>query len=219
MELIKIYKGNVVSARELHTFLQVKSKFADWIKNRIKKYDFKEGEAFSKILEKGTGGRDSHDYVLTITMAKELCMVENNDLGKQARRYFIECEKTLLELKTNKRLEYWNKLESTKDKFSKNVASIGGTFDDYVQIDFKGRKVLFNGEPMPDEELPLILLKVRDLAVEMTNEGFKSGMGALDEITSLHEKNHADLRDLLAQNTGKVPEELSPDENIKKLKE
>jgi len=219
MELIKIYKGNVVSARELHTFLQVKSRFADWIRNRINKYDFKEGEAFSKILEKGTGGRGSHDYILTITMAKELCMVENNDLGKRARRYFIDCEKALQELKTNKRLEYWNKLESTKDKFSKNVVAVGGTEEDYVQIDFKGRQVLFNGEPMSDQELPLILLKVRDLAVEMTNEGFKSGMSELDDITSLHKRNHEDLRNLLEQNTGKAPEELDSEEDIKKLKE
>ncbi|MEM1136972.1 MAG: hypothetical protein AAGI07_14130 [Bacteroidota bacterium] len=79
--------------------------------------------------------------------------------------------------------------------------------------------MLFNGNPLPDEELPLILLKVRDLAVEMTNEGFKSGISDLDEVESLHKKNHSDLRDLLEQNTGKVPEEIKPEENIKKLGE
>ena len=86
-----------VSARELHTFLEVNTKFADWIKNRINEYDFVENQdfiSFSKNLEKG---RPSQEYFITLDMAKELAMVERNDKGKQARRYFIECEKKLKE--------------------------------------------------------------------------------------------------------------------------
>ncbi|WP_128547180.1 antA/AntB antirepressor family protein [Larkinella soli] len=85
----------VVSARTLHGFLQIRSKFADWMKNRIEKYDLIEGQDFvviSKILEKG---RPELDYALTLEAAKELAMVEGNEKGKQARRYFIECEKQL----------------------------------------------------------------------------------------------------------------------------
>lgn len=88
---------NAVDARELHEFLDVKSKFATWIKNRIEKYDFIEGIdylSFSKILEKGsTAGRPTIEYYISLDMAKELSMVENNEKGKEARRYFIECEK------------------------------------------------------------------------------------------------------------------------------
>lgn len=89
----------VVSARELHGFLEIRSKFADWIKNRIEKYGFTEKqdyitfEGFSKNLEKG--GRPEIDYALTLDVAKELAMVEGNDKGKQARQYFIQCEKQL----------------------------------------------------------------------------------------------------------------------------
>ena len=89
-----------VSARELHTFLEVNTKFADWIKNRINEYDFVENQdfiSFSENLEKPTGGRPSQEYYITLDMAKELSMVERNDKGKQARRYFIECEKKLKE--------------------------------------------------------------------------------------------------------------------------
>ena len=89
-----------VSARELHTFLEVNTKFADWIKNRINEYDFVENQdfiSFSENLEKPTGGRPSQEYFITLDMAKELSMVERNDKGKQARRYFIECEKKLKE--------------------------------------------------------------------------------------------------------------------------
>ncbi|WP_336288698.1 antA/AntB antirepressor family protein [Bartonella sp. CB60] len=84
-----------VSARDLHAFLEVTSKFADWIKNRIKEYNFQKNQDFialSKILE--NGGR-AIEYHLTLDMAKELSMVERNEKGRQARRYFIECEKKL----------------------------------------------------------------------------------------------------------------------------
>lgn len=95
-ELITITEQNgqrAVSARELHQFLEVKSKFADWIKNRIEEYGFVENQDFvsvSKILE--NGGR-TKEYAISLDMAKELSMVERNEKGKQARRYFIEVEK------------------------------------------------------------------------------------------------------------------------------
>lgn len=88
----------VISARDLHSFLGIKSKFATWITNRIKQYEFIENEefiSFSKNLE--NGGR-TKEYAITLQMSKELCMVENNEKGKIARRYFIEQEKQLKRL-------------------------------------------------------------------------------------------------------------------------
>ena len=102
IELIKVTEQNgeqLISAKELHEFLEVKSKFADWVKNRIEKYGFEENQDFialSKNLE--NGGREI-DYILKLDMAKELSMVENNDKGRQARKYFIECEKKLKQIK------------------------------------------------------------------------------------------------------------------------
>ena len=97
MELIKLTKNSqgieTVNARELHAFLEVKSKFADWFKNRVSEFGFIENSDFvsvSKILE--SGGR-SIEYHISIDMAKELSMLERNDKGKQARLYFIECER------------------------------------------------------------------------------------------------------------------------------
>ncbi|EJF78970.1 Phage anti-repressor protein [Candidatus Bartonella washoeensis] len=84
-----------VNARELHEFLEVNSNFRDWIKNRIKEYNFQENQdfiIFAKILAKTLRGRPSTEYYLTLDMAKELAMVERNEKGKQARQYFIECE-------------------------------------------------------------------------------------------------------------------------------
>lgn len=97
-ELIKITEKDgkkLVSARELHEFLENKRQFTDWIKQRIEQYDFIENVDFSisQICEKG--GRPKNEYAITIDMAKELSMVENNEKGKEARKYFIQCEKKL----------------------------------------------------------------------------------------------------------------------------
>lgn len=90
-----------VSAREIHEFLGVKSKFADWIKNRIEKYGFLENSDYSKILEQYVRGQKQFDYILTLDMAKELCMIENNERGREARQYFIACEKQLFTMMRN----------------------------------------------------------------------------------------------------------------------
>jgi anti-repressor protein len=56
-------------------------------------YGFSDGTDFCSILSESTGGRPSTDHALTIEMAKELCMIQRNEKGKQARTYFIELEK------------------------------------------------------------------------------------------------------------------------------
>lgn len=104
-ELIKITTNEegsqVVSARELHGFLEVKTQFKDWIKRRIDDYEFIENQDFevSLIFEQNSkGGRPSKEYTLSIDMAKELSMIERSEKGKQARQYFIACENKLKEV-------------------------------------------------------------------------------------------------------------------------
>ena len=85
-----------VSARDLHEFLESKQDFSTWIKNRIEKYEFVENQDFVRFHKKMEANNATMiEYHITLNMAKELAMVENNDKGKQARRYFIECEKKL----------------------------------------------------------------------------------------------------------------------------
>lgn len=83
------------NARDLHGYLEVGSNFRDWIARRIGEYEFEEGRDFRSYLSESTGGRPSTEYIVTLDMAKELAMVERNSRGKQARRYFIECERQL----------------------------------------------------------------------------------------------------------------------------
>lgn len=87
-----------VNARELHAFLENRDHFSTWIKDRISQYGFVENQDFVRYLEnskKPLGGRPSMEYALSLDMAKELSMVERNAKGKQARQYFIDCEKRL----------------------------------------------------------------------------------------------------------------------------
>ena len=85
---------NAVSARELHAELFVKDHFRTWVKRRIEKYEFIEGVDYvskSEISDLGT--KPLNEYYISLDMAKELSMVQNNDKGRQARKYFIEVEK------------------------------------------------------------------------------------------------------------------------------
>jgi len=98
-ELITIIKRgnkNLVNARELHEFLNSKQEFTNWIKNRIEKYEFQNSvdyTSYDRIIKRDNGASVRKEYAITLDMAKELAMVENNEEGRKARRYFIEVEK------------------------------------------------------------------------------------------------------------------------------
>lgn len=108
--LIPVFSGAIsgatvqlCDARTLHTFMQVRRDFSNWIKGRIRKFGFVANEDYllTKSGEQvphqgGTRTVERIDYHLTLDMAKELSMVENNDQGRAARRYFIECERKAL---------------------------------------------------------------------------------------------------------------------------
>ena len=101
--LIPIHSGQLagevvqtINARDLHAFLAVETRFNDWITRRVEEYGFEPDKDFcySKLSSKqGRGGQNQVDYHLSIDMAKELAMVEKTDKGRQARRYFIDCER------------------------------------------------------------------------------------------------------------------------------
>ena len=93
-KLIKINTENLVDGRSLHEFLQVETPFKKWI-DRMLEYGFVEGVDFwTKMSETlPQGGRPATEYDLTIDMAKEISMIQRTERGKQARLYFIECEK------------------------------------------------------------------------------------------------------------------------------
>ncbi len=85
---------NSVNARELHRDIESKRQYSHWITNRIKKYNFIENKDYIIIETKKDGNNANlKDYIITLDMAKELAMVENNLKGREVREYFIEIEK------------------------------------------------------------------------------------------------------------------------------
>ncbi|MCT4190212.1 antA/AntB antirepressor family protein [Elizabethkingia anophelis] len=119
MEIIKIIERNgqsAVSARELHTFLvkeanggQIGENFSNWIKRMLDYVDAEIGQDYEvfefdysgNLIHKSSGCDNQkvrvhkREYALSLNLAKEISIIQNNDKGKQARRYFIECEKKL----------------------------------------------------------------------------------------------------------------------------
>ena len=100
-QLIKITEQNgkqAVSARELHEFLEVKTQFTKWCE-RMFEYDFVENQDFVALSQKRLTAQGNEttltDYALTLDCAKEIAMLQRTDKGKQARQYFIACEKAL----------------------------------------------------------------------------------------------------------------------------
>lgn len=88
-----------VSARDLHAALEVKTLFKDWFP-RMLEYGFENGRDFNplKIEQVRLEGsrevsRTVDDAEITIEMAKEICMLQRSEKGKQARQYFIQIEK------------------------------------------------------------------------------------------------------------------------------
>ena len=147
-------KINSVNVREIYDYLGLaKAQFSRWIKTAIEKYDFIQNEDFLSI---DTDVEGVKDYIVTLDMAKELCMVSNTEKGKEARKYFIEFEKqgkTLInqqsqeirllqgmlntiskmdnrvtELEQTRRLENWQELALIEAK-NKKVYSIAEKHD------------------------------------------------------------------------------------------
>ena len=107
----------IISGRELYEFLEVKTRYNDWIERKIKKYEFIENIDFITITQKRVTVQGNeinyNEHILKLSMAKELAMLENNDKGKQARLYFIKCEE---EYKKQKQVTF-----SRKDLLMLNV--------------------------------------------------------------------------------------------------
>lgn len=87
-----------VLARDLHAFLEVKERYNDWFP-RMVEYGFVEGQDYAtqKPVAGATcgfvPGGNRVDHIITLDMAKHLAMIQRTAKGKQAREYFIECER------------------------------------------------------------------------------------------------------------------------------
>ncbi|HEF1966106.1 TPA: antA/AntB antirepressor family protein [Campylobacter jejuni] len=128
----------------MYKIINSEQEFANWIKNRISHYSFIENQDY--IIELVyTKGRPRKEYYVTLGIAKELCMVENNEKGRQARRYFIECEKRLKNLEQEKMqklafhqsLGYKSQLKQQKEKYENKIKALKYNLEKKKQLSFK----------------------------------------------------------------------------------
>lgn len=96
-ELVPVYETStgerVVYGTELHAVLEVRSRFNDWIRNRLNDCEAKEQENYEVFTKNLVNGGQSKEYIIKLDTAKEMAMLERNEKGKQVRRYFIAIEK------------------------------------------------------------------------------------------------------------------------------
>ncbi|MED7865674.1 antA/AntB antirepressor family protein [Campylobacter coli] len=135
---------NSANAREIFQFLNSEQEYSNWIKNRISHYNFIENQDY--IIELVyTKGRPRKEYYVTLDMAKELCMVKNNEKGRQARRYFIECEKRLKNLEQEKMqklafhqsLGYKSQLKQQKEHYENKIKALQYDLENKKELSFK----------------------------------------------------------------------------------
>ena len=130
MELIKIIEREgrqLVSGRELHEFLEIRTKYKDWFR-RMVEYGFEEEIDFIRVAQKRATNNLKNpvttviDHAISIDMAKEISMIQRTEKGKVARQYFINCEKKLKEVKKLSPMELmelqFKALKEQKEKIS-----------------------------------------------------------------------------------------------------
>ena len=143
---------NSVNAREIHEYLEVKTRFDKWIQRAIERYDFLENLDFLTIAQKRPTAQGntttSKEYIVSLDMAKELSMLENNPKGKETRKYFINFEKnakTLIQDQSSELILLKGMLASI-EKMNDRVTSIESTkrlenWQEKRLIDVKNKKV------------------------------------------------------------------------------
>ena len=178
-ELIKVTtqsNGNqVVSARHLHSFLEVATDFKDWMP-RMLEYGFEEGKDFSTFLSESTGGRPSKEYIISLDTAKEISMIQRTDKGRQARKYFIECERIIKEniIKPRTHLEV---LDSERALLLQNIEFEKQLEEQRNKIEQDKPKVVFAESVIGSSNSILI----RQFAKDLCDDNFEIGQNRLFE--------------------------------------
>lgn len=221
-DLIPVQTGRVgdeevqtVNARELHVFLEVGRDFATWIKERIEEYGFVEGQDYVKtsIIPRSPKSGNAKllnnpkppiDYHLSLDMGKELAMVERNDKGRQARRYFIACEKKLQEVRLGAgtaALARVEKLEQTMQAFRdahtsalNDITVLGNAIkrlEGLTCVDIPLRRFPYNGQFIHVfliRERPLML--ARDFLQVMGHKGYAGEQSKLKALRFVRDEEY-----------------------------
>ncbi|ELF6903789.1 antA/AntB antirepressor family protein [Vibrio cholerae] len=145
-----------VDARELHQKLENATRFDQWIARKIEDFAFGENEDFRSFLTESSGGRPATEYTISIDMAKELCMLERSEIGRATRKYFIECERKLIQahsITPNQAKLLKGEIEDCKNKLKR----ADNEYDEKLYKEFLD--LFYNQLQMPQPPIELLDVK------------------------------------------------------------
>ena len=195
MELIKIIEREgrqLVSGRELHEFLEIRTKYKDWFR-RMVEYGFEEEIDFIRVAQKRATNNLKNpvttviDHAISIDMAKEISMIQRTEKGKIARQYFINCEKKLKEVKKLSPMELmelqFKALKEQKEKI--------------VQVENKIDKL--------EEDMPLFQIDCKEIQALVRKKGIEA-LGGYKSVAykdnSLRGKVYSDIQQQIRREFG-----------------
>ena len=195
MELIKIIEREgrqLVSGRELHEFLEIRTKYKDWFR-RMVEYGFEEEIDFIRVAQKRATNNLKNpvttviDHAISIDMAKEISMIQRTEKGKIGRQYFINCEKKLKEVKKLSPMELmelqFKALKEQKEKIS--------------QVENRVDKL--------EEDMPLFQIDCKEIQALVRKKGIEA-LGGYRSIAyndnSLRGKVYSDIQQQIRREFG-----------------
>ena len=195
MELIKIIEREgrqLVSGRELHEFLEIKTKYKDWFP-RMVEYGFEEEIDFIRVAQKRATNNLKNpvttviDHGISIDMAKEISMIQRTEKGKAARQYFINCEKKLKEVKKLSPMELMElQFKALKEQEEK-----------IVEVENKLDKL--------EEDMPLFQIDCKEIQALVRKKGIEA-LGGYKSVAyndnSLRGKVYSDIQHQIRREFG-----------------
>ena len=212
MELIKIIERDgrqLVSGRELHEFLEIRTKYKDWFR-RMVEYGFEEEIDFIRVAQKRATNNLKNpvttviDHAISIDMAKEISMIQRTEKGKIARQYFINCEKKLKEVKKLSPMELMElqfiALKEQKEKIA--------------QVENRVDKL--------EEDMPLLQIDCKEIQALVRKKGIEA-LGGYRSIAyndnSLRGKVYSDIQQQIIREFGVVRYEAIKRSQLEMAKE
>ena len=195
MELIKIIEREgrqLVSGRELHEFLEIRTKYKDWFR-RMVEYGFEEEIDFIRVAQKRATNNLKNpvttviDHAISIDMAKEISMIQRTEKGKIARQYFINCEKKLKEVKKLSPMELMELQFKALKEHEEKIAQVENRVDKL------------------EEDMPLFQIDCKEIQALVRKKGIEA-LGGYRSIAyndnSLRGKVYSDIQQQIRREFG-----------------
>lgn len=227
-DLVPVYVTStgdkVVYGTELYECLGSKQEYTNWAKNRFKECDAKEGEDFTIILSKSTGGRPKTEYIIKLDTAKEMAMLERNEKGKRVRRYFIEVEKKykrsaassdpLQEL--SPQLQFMINMELKQKEQDAKLAELQDKTDKQTEALKSIHDTLFDSE---SDSRRWVIKSIGQIANSPSFDGIKNKYQKtwLESYTRLNKKISRDISELVVEAKEKATAEGATKTAIKNI--